>query len=381
MVLKPGPSDEPVDILATNIRGMGATRLVESLLPSLERVGGDRIGRVWLPDAGPLSGYGSGGKAERYFRYKRILPNAVSRILECMIFSAKLGRGRSVLTLGDLPIRVAHRQVVFVHSSFILGGSSGSSLVPRIKAAMIRAVFKANLKSADAIIVQTEAMRSQLTATYPELAGRVHLVAQPAPQWLLDAGDSPARAAGERLRLFYPAAGYPHKNHALLRDYARAAGNGGAVESISLTIEVGANDGQGELLRYLGPLTPAEMIEQYSRCDALLFPSLDESYGLPLVEAMFLGLPVIAADLSYAHALCGDGAIYFDQNSVASLAAAIDELARRRASGWSPDWSVQLSQIPRDWDAVARQMLAIVDAVAPQEPAVSNFPTEVVKSK
>lgn len=379
MVLNSETTGEPVDILATNIRGMGAVRLVESLLPSLERVGGDRIARVWLPDAGPLAEYGSGGA--QYFRYKRILPNAVSRILECMIFSSKLGRGRSVLTLGDLPIRVARRQVVFVHNPFILRGSSGSSLLPRVKAAAIRAVFKANLKSANAIIVQTEAMRSQLTATYPELAGRIHLVAQPAPQWLLDAADRPARPAGERLRLFYPAAGYPHKNHALLRDFARVADSDSAVESISLTIQAGPNDGQPGLLRHLGPLTPTEMIEQYSRCDALVFPSLDESYGLPLVEAMFLGLPVIAADLPYAHALCGNGAIYFDPNSVASLTAAIGELATRRSSGWSPDWSAQLAHIPRDWDSVARQMLAIVDAAGQQVPAVLNFPTEVVESK
>lgn len=379
MVLNSGTCSEPVDILATNIRGMGAVRLVESLLPSLERVGGDRIARVWLPDAGPLAGYGGGGA--RYFRYKRMLPNAVSRVLECMIFSSKLGRGRSVLTLGDLPIRVVRRQVVFVQNSFVLRGSSGASILSRAKATAIRSVFKANLKSADAIIVQTEAMRSQLTWTYPELAGRIHIVAQPAPQWLLDAVDRPARPVSERLRLFYPAAGYPHKNHALLRDFARATERDGPVESISLTIEAEPNDENPGLLRCLGPLTPAEMIEQYSRCDAVVFPSLDESYGLPLVEAMFLGLPVIAADLPYAHALCGDGAIYFDQNSVASLTAAIGELIKRRLSGWSPDWSAQLSDIPRDWDAVARQMLAIVDAAGRKEPGAPNFPSEVVESK
>lgn len=377
MVLNSERSEEPVDILATNIRGMGAVRLVESLLPSLERVGGERIGRVWLPDGGPLAEYGGDGSDGRYFRYRRRLPNAVSRILECMMFSSRLGHGRSVLTLGDLPIRVARKQVVFVQNSFILGGSSGASLLSRLKGAAIRAVFKANLKSVNAIIVQTEAMRSQLAEAYPALHGRIHIVAQPAPQWLLDLTDRPSRPTEERIRLFYPAAGYPHKNHALLRDFARVAESHNPVESISLTIEAGAADSQSGLLRHLGSLTPTEMIEQYSRCDALVFPSLDESYGLPLVEAMFLGLPVIAADLPYAHALCGDGAIYFNQNSVASLTAAIDQLAARRSSGWTPDWSAQLSNIPRDWDAVARKMLAILDAAAQQAPAALNFPAVV----
>ena len=39
----------------------------------------------------------------------------------------------------------------------------------------------------------------------------------------------------------------------------------------------------------------------YRQCDALVFPSYIETFGLPLLEAALVGMPIIAADLPYAH--------------------------------------------------------------------------------
>lgn len=363
MVLSRQTRDVPIDISATNIRGLGAVRLVESLLPSLERVGGDNIGRVWLPDGGPLASYGAGDRSGRYRVYRRLLPNAVSRVLECTVLSGRLARGRSILGLGDLPIRGARKQVVFVHSSFIVRGSSGTGPVQRLKGAVLRAVFKANLRWVDAAIVQTACMQSELVAAYPELQGKIFVVSQPAPQWLLG---KPRRDGARReggLRLFYPAADYPHKNHALIRSYGASLEAGGRVETIAVTVGRVVGDPPGGVLRHLGQIEPAEVVRQYAECDALLFPSLAESYGLPLVEAMYLGLPILVADLPYARILCGDGAIYFDPASVESLDGAVAELGRRLSSGWRPDWSAQLAGMSRDWDEVAARMLAVFDRV------------------
>lgn len=362
MVLKDQNSERTVDILATNIRGMGAVRLVESLLPSLEGVGSDRIGRVWLPDAGPLAGYGDGEGGGRYRCYRRYLPNAVSRTLECLFLGRWMAGDGSALVLGDLPIRGISRQVVFVHSPFVLAGSSGSSLSARLTGVLLRAIFRANQKFIAAAIVQTETMRSQLVAIYPGLAGKVAIVGQPAPAWLSAVAADVPSPPDARLRLFYPAASYPHKNHALIRAFAERGRSGDLVEAITLTTEAPADHAPQTMLRYLGTLDPVRVKEEYARCDALLFPSLGESYGLPLVEAMSLGLPIVAADLPYARALCGAGAIYFDPHSDESLAAAIADLARKRSLGWRPDWSAQLAMIPESWDEVARQMLAVIDA-------------------
>ena len=107
------------------------------------------------------------------------------------------------------------------------------------------------------------------------------------------------------------------------------------------------------------------MLDAYREMDAMLFLSTDESYGFPLVEAMFVGLPIICPDLPYARVLCGDQAIYFDVGSTDSLKIAVNELHERLAGGYWPDWGEQLKAIPKDWETVAKTMLDI----AAQPPA------------
>jgi len=57
----------------------------------------------------------------------------------------------------------------------------------------------------------------------------------------------------------------------------------------------------------------------YNQCDALFFPSLLESYGLPLVEAMSLEKPILVSDLDFSRAVCGANAFYFDPCSANSI--------------------------------------------------------------
>lgn len=60
-----------------------------------------------------------------------------------------------------------------------------------------------------------------------------------------------------------------------------------------------------------------------SGAQALLFPSLAEGYGLPPLEAAFLGLPVLANDLPVLHEVLGDLAVYLDVTDRYSWAKAI----------------------------------------------------------
>lgn len=349
-----------VTVAATNIQGLGATQLLCSLLPALQRVGTPSLDTVWLPARGDAAYAPTGSSAVRVHHYARRLPNALSRVVECMTTGRRIARGDDLLVLGDLPYRHgARRQVVFVQTPFLLAGSRSASTITNLKSAISRALFRANLARIDQVVVQTTTMADGLLATYPELAGRITIIAQPAPAWLLATPPAPppARAAGAPLRLFFPASPYPHKNHQLL---GQALADCRDVASLDLTIadDATAVGNDPRIVRH-GTLGPDAMIARYRACDALVFPSLQESYGLPLVEAMFLGLPVLAANLPYAHALCGDGAIYFDPNDPGALVAAIQTLRARLDASWRPDWTTQLAAIPRDWDEVARRMLAL----------------------
>jgi glycosyltransferase involved in cell wall biosynthesis len=66
----------------------------------------------------------------------------------------------------------------------------------------------------------------------------------------------------------------------------------------------------------------------YEYSSAVIMPSLSETVGLPMIEALFAGRPVVAADLEYAHEICGSYARYFNPNSVEDLYGTLKSLSK-----------------------------------------------------
>lgn len=77
----------------------------------------------------------------------------------------------------------------------------------------------------------------------------------------------------------------------------------------------------------LGSLDRAGVAALLDGATALVMPSLAETVGLPMLEAMDFDVPVIAADRPYAHAICGDAAHYFDPLEPGDLVRACEEVA------------------------------------------------------
>jgi glycosyltransferase involved in cell wall biosynthesis len=81
--------------------------------------------------------------------------------------------------------------------------------------------------------------------------------------------------------------------------------------------------GVEDRVEWLGILTPDEVVFALRNSDLLAFPSLSESFGLPLAEAMAAGCPIVASDLPYAHEVAGPAAAYFDPRDPRSIAQVI----------------------------------------------------------
>jgi glycosyltransferase involved in cell wall biosynthesis len=75
------------------------------------------------------------------------------------------------------------------------------------------------------------------------------------------------------------------------------------------------------------PSTHAEALALYERSDLFVFPSIVESFGFPLVEAMVRRVPVLASDTAVNREVCGDAAVYFPLFDYKELAAQIERLA------------------------------------------------------
>ena len=347
-----------VRIGLTNVTGLGATELTKSLLPALEKTG--QIVDIYLPATGPLANYKPLSVYTVAHKTRRRLPNAVSRIIECTLMSGRFKHSLPILILGDLPVRITGRQVVFFHNQHLLGDLDGTTFFQRVKFSIARALLRFNSPYIDAAIVQTKTMKRGLKAAYPALSDKIHVIPQPAPEWLLSSGiRRTGRVALQKLRLFYPAAPYPHKNHSVLYKTSALPAWNELVGEMVVTVP-STQDMRDELtIRAVGRLDANGMREEYAKSDALVFPSLAESYGLPLVEAMWLGLPIICADLPYARDLCGSEAIYFSPKDPASLENAIAELSQRLNKGWWPNWESRLESIPSSWDDVATRMVLV----------------------
>lgn len=80
-------------------------------------------------------------------------------------------------------------------------------------------------------------------------------------------------------------------------------------------------------IKFLGYLSDDELHQYYLNAEIFIFPSLHEGFGIPPLEAMACGTPVIASNTTSIPEACGDAAYYIDPNSEESMVAALDVLA------------------------------------------------------
>lgn len=99
-------------------------------------------------------------------------------------------------------------------------------------------------------------------------------------------------------------------------------GTGCRLEIVGTISGDGARDEKTEV-RELGRLTDEELVAAYRRCDMVVFASLYEGFGLPILEAQATGRPLITSNFGAMREAAGDGALLVDPYSVEAIRAAI----------------------------------------------------------
>ena len=352
-----------LQIHLTNITGLGATKLLESILPHIDGNQKFKTYEFHIPDKGNLSKYKAISKKTDTVIFKRNLPNAISRFLECLFPNSRYDDGSPILVMGDLPLKLKKgNQVLFLQSSLLVKPWTDIPQLSSLKYIFSKIIFYINLRYVKAIIVQTSVMKEKLLSLYPSLNKKIHIISHPVPSWVKKEdfkSKEKSYSRSSKLSLIYPAAYYSHKNHKILTNIS-CNGEDWPISKMTLTIDERKNPNPSiDWINCCGQIGHNRLLQEYYIADALIFLSLEESFGFPLLEAMYLDLPILCSDLPFARILCGDNAIYFNPHDISSLRKKILELKEKLISGWTPDWSSQLKKIPKDWKTVADGMIDI----------------------
>ncbi len=127
--------------------------------------------------------------------------------------------------------------------------------------------------------------------------------------------------------------------------------------------EIRAEYGGHPRIHFIGRQGDDTLPALYSGATAMVFPSLQEGFGLPVLEAMACGAPVIASNTTSLPEVGGDAAVYVDPRDVGKLVTTLKafddgavDVASMRAKG--------LAQAARfTWERCARETLAVYERV------------------
>ncbi len=203
-----------------------------------------------------------------------------------------------------------------------------------------RRAFRSDLRRVDRIVAVSEAARAEALerlhvprdriVAIPNTAGISALRAS-APG---DLPSDPALTAGSYL--LYPANAWPHKNHErLIRAFARACRRmepaklvlcGEFFRTLDSLRQLATEEKVGERVVFLPFLPEREAWALIRNARMLVFPSLYEGFGMPVLEAMALGTPVACSNIPALREVAGDAALFFEPHDETSIADALELL-------------------------------------------------------
>lgn len=249
-----------------------------------------------------------------------------------------------------------------------------------------RQLMLASASWASRVVTPSAAMRDLILGWRPALGSKIDVCPYGTRgDMFLPRAEARRWRADGTFRLIYVSVYYPHKNPGVICEAVRkldesglrtratitmdlneiAQARGSALDTILVKRAVAAGDVT------LGHRHYAELPALYAAHDVFVFPSVSESFGHPMAEAMSTGLPSVVADTPINREICGDGALYFNPFSPSDLAARLRELDSDPAlrERLSANGRARASSLYR-WDDHMQRLMAIFERVMAEKSVV-----------
>jgi glycosyltransferase involved in cell wall biosynthesis len=185
------------------------------------------------------------------------------------------------------------------------------------------------------LIAVSQATRQALTALIPEAEGKTtvihHGVAEPFSPLPAAAIETFKRTHHLGAFFLYVGSTKPHKNLLrVLQAFRHVKTRLAQMELVLIGVASSALSGALEGVRTVPNVSDAELIRWYNAAECLVFPSLNEGFGLPALEAMACGTPVIGSNIDALTEVTGDSGLLVNPWDVEALAQAMQKLVSNR---------------------------------------------------
>lgn len=222
---------------------------------------------------------------------------------------------------------------------------------PLLYLPFLRSIIYSSAKSADGVLTLSNQAKNDIIQSYHLPADRIEVTYLAVdhdafhPATVSDSAAVRMRYSLPEHFILYAASSLPHKNHVrLLKAFQRVLNR---VPDIKLVL-IGARDKGEEELNHqiklhnlekevilLGWLPFEEVPAVYRACELFVFPTLHEGFGLPIIEAMASGVPVVCSNIEPLTEVAGDAAHFVDPLSFENIAAGILAVLRDKATSES----------------------------------------------
>jgi glycosyltransferase involved in cell wall biosynthesis len=261
------------------------------------------------------------------FEIIRVTPNVITRLRAELRLRYLCGDGDTVLCFGNLPplFRCPGRVFVYLQNRYLIEPRDISGLPWKARLRiLVERLWLRYLRRGAVLLVQTETMKEEV---------RRHLGCDAKVMPIFpETFAVQTRQSDVDYDYVYLASGEPHKNHLRLLEAWVLLAKQGIRPSLHLTLDTLREAALCSEIERLVHKYDLRITNQYcsakdigsllARCGALIYPSIFESFGLPLLEARVAGLPIVAAERDYVRDVVNP-VVTFDPESAMSIQRAV----------------------------------------------------------